>query len=513
MRGHRSGVWSVVAVAAALLAAPAAAQEADYPCAGDLDPVRYDEKPNFGVVSLLLPPLLFLEQMSRDEVSERPRREVSVRVAAPKDLPAGPTRIAVVLEGKRHLGDLEPGVAKKLPEGRYVLLAARRIGDATVAWGRGEVTVGAKGPSRFEVPLDRRLVLGQGARIGQLAPDGRAPAASVITFDWDGAWQSEARVSFAPKGEPDAYATAPVRVGADRPSQIEVPARPGAYDLRLELCAPRLTLATAPVTVSAADVRIDAPARVRAGESFQVHSMGRNGLDFTLALIAPDGEEVEARELDLEHPSAEFVAPPVPGRYTLVRRTSGDTPIELARTSITVEAVAIEIRGPDRVRTAAPVSLDWTGAGGATRLELWRVGAGAEHRLRDDLERGEKALPAGPGTYELRVVAKTGGNAVLARRSIVVEGSVFTQAPERLAPGEHWAVGLAQTPGFFDEVAIVPRGGGVEALKIANSFDPGSSRAVEIVAPSKPGAYDLVMVAKSPAEEPVILDRRPFEVK
>ena len=69
------------------------------------------------------------------------------------------------------------------------------------------------------------------------------------------------------------------------------------------------------------------------------------------------------------------------------------------------------------MRTAAPVSLDFgPGRAGRARLELWRVGAGADITYRDDLERGEGAAGFRSRTYELRVVAKTGGNAVLARR-------------------------------------------------------------------------------------------------
>lgn len=505
-------------LAAVIAAAPATAEEADYPCPGDLRPLRgEDAAPGFGVMSLLFPPLLLMDMASHDELSDRPRREVSVKVSGPAGLAPGPTRIAILYDGVRHLGDVEDGARTRLPGGRYVLLAARATGDGGVAWGRREVTVPAKGGARFEVSLDRSLVLGRGLRLGQLAPDGRAPAASVVTLDWDGPWQADGRVSFAPATKAAEAVGTPARIGSDRPSQVEAPSRAGRWDLRLELCAPRLPVSQRSIAVADPDVKLDAPAEVGAGQRFSVHSLGRNGLSFEIALLGPDGEEIFTRELELAEPSVEFVAPLVPGRHTLVRRTSGDgeAKVELARRTIMVEAAAIEIRAPDRVKTGAAVDLDWTGAGGATQLELWRAAEGSHPalRLRDDLGSSTGRLPAGPGRYELRVVARSGDHPVLARRSLLVEGGLLAQVPERLKPGAIWAVGLEEKPGFFDKLAFVPRGAGVDAVDRASTFDPNGSRAVEISAPETAGAYDLVVVAIDPAEASVILDRRPVDVK
>lgn len=495
---------------------PAAETEADYPCFGEVDPLRYEKAPSFGVLSLFVPPLLFLEAAARDDLSDRPRRKMRLSVKGPKAT-GGPFRLAVAHEGKRYLGDLADGASIALPEGRHVVVAARVESDGSVAWGRREITVSAKGPSRLEVTIDRRTAIGGPLRVTQTAPDGRAPAGSVVRVDWTGPWQSEARIGFTEAGAEGLVAPA-MRVGADRPAEVEVPARPGPHRMRLELCAPRLPLAELPIEVAPADVRLDAPATVVAGEAFQVHSLGRNGLDFTIALLAPDGHEVDRREPSLAEPEAEFTAPLEPGRYTLVRRTSGtdETATELARRTIEVTPAAVAITAPERIRTGQRIGLDWTGSAGATRMELWSLDAdGARaRRLRRRVSPGDAVrLPVGPGLWELRLVSTSGSETVLARRRIAVEGAFFTQAPVELKPREHWAVGFAEEPAFFDELAFVPRGAGIEAIDDWKTIRASGSRAVDIVAPERPGAYDLLIVSSEPTEEPVVLDRRPIEVK
>lgn len=503
-----------IAGLAVLTVGGARAEEADYPCFGEVRPLNYDKAPSFGVISLLVPPLLFLEAAARDELSDRPRRKMRLSVKGSKSEGA-PFRLAVASEGERYLGDLADGASIELPEGRHVVLAARVESDGAVAWGRREITVSEKGPSWLEVTVDRRTAIGGALRVTQTAPDGRAPAGSVVRVDWSGPWQSEARVGFT-KAKSDDLLLAPVRVGADRPSEIEVPARPGSYRLRLDLCAPRIPLAWLPIEVSAADVRLDAPAKVEAGSAFQVRSLGRNGLDFKMALLAPDGRESEAHDATLAEPSAEFTAPIEPGRYTLVRRAgAGDAAVETARRTIEVTATAVDIRAPERIRVGSRVAIDWTGASGATRLELWSLGRDGRspRRVRERVDHGPKVrIPAGAGAWELRLVSASGGDTVLARRRLEVEGGLFTQAPTVSKPGEHWAVGLAEEGEFFDEVSIVPRGAGVEAIDTWRTVRANGERAIDVVAPEKPGAWDLLIVSGEPAVEPVILDRRGFDV-
>jgi hypothetical protein len=493
----------------------APAEEADYPCFGEVRPLRADASPSFGVISLFIPPLLLLEAAARDELSDRPRHRVRLSAEAPASAGAA-VRIAIVHEGERYLGDLADGETTALPEGRHVLVAARVEADGTISWGRREITVAADGPKRFAVPIDRRTGFARALRLGQLAPDGRAPAGSAVHLDWEGPWQSEARVAFT-RG--DEVVAAPTRVGADRPLEVEVPGRPGSYRLRLDLCAPRIAVARLPIEVSAADVRLDAPDKVTAGQPFQVHSIGRNGIEFSVAMIAADGREVEAVTGFLSDPALSFTAPIEAGRYTLVRRTrveGEEKGVELARRSIEVMPGTISITAPERIRTGQHIALDWTGSSAMARLELWSLGSGGrgERRVRESLSAGDDVrLPVGPGAWELRLVSTARNEAVLARRRVEVEGGFFTQVPSALKRGEHWAVGLAEEPAFFDEVAFVPRGGGVAAIDTWKTVRASGSRAVDVVAPSKPGAYDLLIVSSEPTEEPVILDRRPIDVK
>ena len=487
------------------------AVDADYPCPSDLRPLRDGPGPSFGLVSLLFPPLLVAEALARDPLSEEKRFETTISVA-PGEGRAGPVRIAILHEGDRHVGDLASGEKVRLPAGRWVFQAAAPATGGGVVWGRVEATVAAGKANRFEVRLDRRVDVGGALSISGLAPDGRAPAASVVRIDWTGGWHGEGRIAFggANAGEADG-----VRVGADRPTEVEVPTSPGHREVRLLLCAPRLTLAKASIVIGPADVRLDAPDVVDGGSPFLVQSIGRNGLSFDVVMRDAAGEVVASRTLDLAEPSGELVAPILPGRYTLVRRAGPeDAGVDLVRRSIEVKAVPIVVTAPDRVAVGAEVEIDWTGSGGASRLELWRLGEGGRtKRIASGLKPGRVRLSAPVGRYELRVVPEGSEGRTLGRRPIEIEGQFFGAIPARVKRGERVVVALSAGPAFFDEVVLVPAGASLDTITSADGLVKEGAREVAFDAPKKAGRFELVLVSKDPGDESIVIERRGFTVE
>lgn len=513
----RSRVLASLGLTAVLALAASPSRAADYPCGREFRPLAAPEGRAVDVFDLLFPPKYLLEGLMRDRVSTMARREIRFGALDEAGKPAAGARIAVVYEGVRHLADVAAEGAAELPAGDYVLVAARSTPDGSVRWGSRAVAIGEKGEARFDIRLDQKLdPIAPGPLSGPAAA-GRLPAGAVVNASWYGPHQATGRLVFTRRGDQGREAVADVPVGSEAPARLEAPIEPGSYDLHLLLCAPRLSLATWPIEVAPADLRLVAPAAVDAGSKIPIRVEGHTGLDFAIALVGPGGDLAKA-DANEETPKATLTAPLRPGRFELVYRTSGKgdgAATVLARRSLEIRPVALEIRAPARAKVGEPIDLGWTGSSGPGRLELWTVAADgqAATRLRPNLEPGRHLLPAGAGPHEVRLVDATDEKRVLARRPITVTGAMFSKVPEKMKPGERFAVGLARAPGSLDMVAFVARGGGVDGVRNDERFDPDGKRTVEIVAPKTPGAWDLLYLAGTAGEDDVVIDRRPFVVE
>lgn len=513
----RSRFFVFLGLTAVLGVAASPSWAADYPCGAEFRPLTTPEGRPVGVVDLLFPPKYLLEGLMQDRVSGMTRRKIRFGAIDEAGKPVAAARIAVLYDGDRHLADVPAEGETELPAGKYVLVAAASNPDASVRWGARAVTLDDKGAARFDVRLDQKLDPTTPNPPSGATADGRLPAGARTVVSWNGPHQKAGRLVVTRRGDASGVAAAEYPVETTTPTPAEAPTEPGPYDLRLLLCAPRLSLATWPIEVTPADLRLVAPAAVDAGAKIPVRVDGRPGLAFTLALVGPDGDVAKAEATD-ETPKATLTAPLRPGRFELIYRTSGKgdgAATVLARRPLEIRPVALEIRAPARATVGEPIDLGWTGSGGPGRLELWTAAKDglAATRLRPNLEPGRHPLPAGAGPHELRLVDATDGERVLARRSITVAGAAFARAPQELKPGERFTVGLTRAPGSLDMVAFVVRGGGVDSVRNDERFDPDGKRTVEIVAPQKPGAWDLIYLAGKAGEDDVVVDRRPFTVR
>lgn len=111
-------------------------------------------------------------------------------------------------------------------------------------------------------------------------------------------------------------------VRSDNPLSIRLPGEPGAYDLRyvfVSSTGPSVK-AVKPIAVTRADVTLDVPASVKAGESFPVDWTGPGYANDYLDLV-PDGHTGASGELSYAYAIKEkplsLRAPDKPGRYTV----------------------------------------------------------------------------------------------------------------------------------------------------------------------------------------------------
>lgn len=119
------------------------------------------------------------------------------------------------------------------------------------------------------------------------------------------------------------------------PARIDVPLEPGTYEVRYVLDGRRV-VATKPITIRESEASIAGPARVVAGERFEVDWTGPGNNRDMLTVVGPDqpAQRYEDYRYTRQGSPAALTAPSTPGRYELRyvlggRRVIATTPIEV----------------------------------------------------------------------------------------------------------------------------------------------------------------------------------------
>lgn len=506
----RPSVAALLATALLVSSSAHAANEATPPCPADgFQPL--DDPYRGPGLAILIPPLAILQAMARDPLADQPRRRLTFRVVDPDGRPAEEAHVALLREGRRFIGEALHGGTLDLPDGAYTVVAA--VPGRPGRWGQRRIEVREKGATDFEVRVDRTLPAVTTRPPTDLAADGRAPAGAPIRLAWSGLRQSAMTLAVTSPDEEGGPAQRETPIGAGPTSAIEMPPTEASWDVRLLLCAPRITVATWRIEVGPPLVRLAAPDRVTAGRTFEVTAAGRLGAEFELAVVGPDTEnDVQSEKVERAKPRAKLTAPLSPGRWDLVYLADDHDRTVLARRPITVEAATIEISAPVEIRVGAPVRIAYPGSetGAGAVLSLWSKDGILES---DDLPLDGSRLPAPVGDYELRLNARADRSVILARRPIRVVGKMIG-APDAVAVGSTVAVTFSDDPRFFDRLRILPRGRVPERFEKGPSVDPDEKRRAAITAPTAPGDYDLVLVDESPGtRNTVVIDRRPLTVR
>ena len=505
-------IVAAVLAAAVLVPSPTrAATEGVPPCPDDgFQPL--DDPYRGPGLALLIPPLAFLQALARDHLADVPRSPVAFRVVGADGRVEDTAHVALLHDGRRFLGETLHGGSLDLPDGTYTVIAA--VAGSPGRWGQRRITLHDGKPGDVEIRLDRVLPKVATRPPTDLGPDGRAPAGGFVRVAWSGVRQPAASLAVTPADMEDGRVMREARVGTGATSAIEMPpSEGGSYDVRLLLCAPRITLASWRVEVGPPQIRLGAPEKVTAGRPFDVTATGRLGGAFELGIVRSGTEtEVQAEKADHTTPKVRLAAPLRPGSWDLVYIADDHDRTMLARRPITVEAAKIEISAPAEVRVGAPVTIAFPGSdiGEGAVVGLWT--ASGELRADRLMLVGER-LPAGIGDYELRLVDRADRSSVLARRPIRIVGTMI-RAPDTVAPGAPVAVTFDEEPAFFDRLRILGRGEEPVMFDRRPSVDVSSLRRARITAPDTPGDYDLAVVDESPGTQGAkLIDRRPLTVR
>jgi Ca-activated chloride channel family protein len=256
-----------------------------------------------------------------------------------------------------------------------------------------------------------------------------APAGSRLKLSWTGPNNESDFITVvapdAPKGSYTTYFS-PRSTDPDD-AALQLPTRPGAYEIRYVVGGSNETLAKRPITVSAVQATLEAPATAPAGARIPVKWTGPNNDGDFITVVKPDAERADYTlyfgPKDTDPEDGRLVLPPRPGDYEVRYVTGGEARV-LARRPIKVQPFTVTLEAPASVAAGKEFELKWTGPrlpdNFITMVKPSDDPDAADQTVAVDSEDElHFTAPSEPGTYELRYVVPA-LKRVMAKKTIVV---------------------------------------------------------------------------------------------
>ncbi|MEM7355232.1 MAG: VWA domain-containing protein, partial [Acidobacteriota bacterium] len=250
----------------------------------------------------------------------------------------------------------------------------------------------------------------------------------------------------------------------------------------------------APVQAAQAEITLEAPQEIAAGDMFEVHWSGDADPQDFVTLVERDmaeggyGPYHYAKETTLR-----FVAPDDPGTYEirfLSKETSYPT---LARRTITVTPVSASLQGPSSVESGGTIEIGWEGPGhDRDFVTVVEVGTPEQkygpYRYTKTGNPVKITVPEKAGAYEARYL--TGQKYyTLARHPFEVTGvSASIEGPASATEGSTFEVRFEGTGNTRDFITIVAAG---TAEGQYGNYAYAKGESVELRAPEAPGDYEI----------------------
>ena len=288
---------------------------------------------------------------------------------------------------------------------------------------------------------------------------------------------------------------------------------PGEAEIRYVTSRSRTILARADITITPAEVTLEAPAEAPAGGRVSVVWMGpANAGDFitVVPVGAPEGDYAGYADVDRGSPVS-ITVPIEPGSCE-IRYVSGQGRKSLAKRPLKVVPVEVTLAAVGETGVGATVEVAWTGPANAGDYLTIVPASLPDDRYAEyaDASGGSPArirAPIEPGACEIRYVSGQ-GRKVLARRPLAVAAiEVSLQAADQVEAGA--AVSITWTGPDYrgDYITIVPRSlpdGGY-----AQYADTSRGSPLEVRAPIDTGECEIRYIAGQGAR---VLARRAIRV-
>ena len=342
--------------------------------------------------------------------------------------------------------------------------------------------------------LGRRPITVIAADITMEAPD-QISAGSAIKVTWTGPDNFNDYITIVPADADEGKYTHYKYTRDGSPSDIRAPAEPGAYELRYVSGGQKATFARRPITITDAEVTLEAPETIGAGASIKVTWTGPDNTNDYITVV-PVGEKEGkhgAYAYTRNGDPADVRAPDTAGDYEL-RYMTGQSNKTLARIPISVTDAAVTLEAPETIGAGASIKVTWTGPDNKNDYitvvpvgeKEGKHGAYAYTRKGSPLD---VRAPDTAGDYELRYMTGQ-SNKTLARIPIsVTDAAVTLTGPASAITGSNMKIDWTGPNNQNDFITVVPVGE-KEGKHGAYAYTRKGSPA-DVRAPDAPGDYEL----------------------
>ncbi|MFY0632444.1 MAG: VWA domain-containing protein [Vannielia sp.] len=365
-----------------------------------------------------------------------------------------------------YIRDGSPLDLEMPPEpGTYELRYILREGNKVLATRPIEIT-----PVEASITAPEALPAGSSVQVRWTGPDYKNDHITIARAD-HGGMKSEA-YSYTREGSP---------------LDLQLPAEPGAYELRYIMNQDRTILAAVPVEVTAVSATITPPAELPAGSSVKVSWEGPDDSNDFIAIF-PEGEDSYAEyTYTREGSPLDLTLPSKPGKYRISYVQNVDR-TELASVDVEVTAVSASITPPAELPAGGTVKVGWQGPDDHNDfIAIFPEGEDryTEYTYTREGSPLDLTLPAEPGKYRIAYVQNVGRNELASVPVEVTATSATLTVPPEAPIGSTLKVEWLGPDNHNDYIAIFPAG---EDRYFDYAYTSNGTPA-EMTVPPTPGAY------------------------
>ncbi len=339
-----------------------------------------------------------------------------------------------------------------------------------------------------------------------------APMGRELKFAWEGPDGKGDYITVVPPETEDRKYGKYTYTRHGSPMKLVMPDSPGEYELRYVSNQSNSVLARRLIVIEAVAVSLEVPAQVPVSKKLDIPWAGPDGPGDYITVVTPDTPDRKYGKYTYTKGGnpANLVMPDQAGVYE-IRYVSNQSNTVLARQSIEVTAVAVDLGAPVEATIGQAVEVAWQGPDGQNDF-ITVVPVGAEDRETAKIiytRSGNPAklnMPDSEGLYEIRYVSGQ-SRTVLGRAPVEVKAVAVTLESLSIAAADKSLRVLWQGPGAArDKVAVA-------AVTDADDkwvrYVTVKQSPVDLRMPKEPGVYELRYVT---GQSRRVLSRRLVEV-
>ncbi len=322
-----------------------------------------------------------------------------------------------------------------------------------------------------------------------------AVAGSTVEVDWTGPDYKNDYIAIAKVGAAHNSYVNFTYTRKGKPLQLLMPAEAGDYEVRYIQDQGRTVLVREPITVTAVQASVEAPATAAAGSTVEVDWTGPDYKNDSIAIAkvgAAHNSYVNFTYTRKGKP-LQLLMPAEAGDYE-VRYIQDQGRTVLVREPITVTGVQASVEAPATAAAGSTVEVDWTGPDYKNdSIAIAKVGAAHNSYVNFTYTRKGKPLqllmPAEAGDYEVRYIQDQ-GRTVLVRDPITVTAvQASVEAPATAEAGSTVEVDWTGPDYKNDSIAIAKVGAAHNSY--VNFTYTRKGKPLQLLMPAEAGDYEV----------------------